>query len=431
MFFPTTLYDTPALSPHDAILSFPWLVQHRLSINAADRTLSLPQPGCPLSGVPRPIVLQSLVSSGVSNFDSFSLATVSFQNPSPPATPRSPPENGRGESSDSTLEDTPPEFLSEFPDDFLELASISTINYAKSEEQIQIPIDPPELVEVYRKKIHDAYDEIVLRDKIEPDPPIRGPIGYAEIKIKPGFTPKKGKQIVLHGERRLGMEGLVKEWLRDKKIEPAFGAWSSPGFPVQKKNGSWRGVIDYRQLNLATEDDSHPLPRIEDILLRFGDRVLYSIVDLKDAFHQIVLSEESRSFTCMSTPLETFRWRVMPQGCKNGPTTFQRIIEQALESVSDVAAPYFDDILIGTKGVVGESTEDLFKRHEADLRRTLDCLKEHRFARDKKKCDLFVREVEFCGHILGGGYRRPAPGKLLAVQKWGPPPTITALRGFL
>jgi hypothetical protein len=227
------------------------------------------------------------------------------------------------------------------------------------------------------------------------------------------------------------MEGLVNEWLRDKKIEPAFGEWSSPGFPVQKKNGTWRGVIDYRQLNLATEDDSHPLPRIEDILLRFGDCALYSIVDLKDAFHQIVLSEDSRNFTCMSTPLGTYRWRVLPQGCKNGPTTFQRIIERSLEKVSDVAVPYFDDILVGTKGVIGETTEELFARHDADLRRTLDQLKDEKFAGDKRKCDLFVREVEFCGHILGGGYRRPAPGKLLAVQKWGPPPTITALRGFL
>jgi hypothetical protein len=294
-----------------------------------------------------------------------------------------------------------------------------------------IPIDPPELIEQYRKRIHDTYDDIVLRDKIEPEPPIRGPVGWAEIKIKPGFTPKKERSIVLHGERRLGMEGLVKEWLRDKKIEPAFGPWNSPGFPVQKKNGTWRGVIDFRQLNAATENDSHPLPRIEDILLRYGDRDLYSVVDLKDAFHQIPLAEESRQYTCMSTPLGTYQWRVMPQGIKNGPSTFHRIVEVVLEKVSDVATPYFDDILVGTKAIQGESVEELFRRHDEDLRRVLDSLKEHKLAGDKKKCDLFVREVEFCGHILGGGCRRPSPGKLAAVQKWQAPKTITALRGFL
>jgi hypothetical protein len=166
------------------------------------------------------------------------------------------------------------------------------------------------------------------------------------------------------------MEGLVKEWLRDDKIEPAFGSWICPGFPVQKKNGTWRGVIDYRQLNLATENDSHPLPRIEDILLRYGDRMLYSVVDLKDAFHQVSLSVESRQYTCMSTPMGTFQWKVMPHGIKNGPSTFQRIVEVVLEDVTDVATPYFDDILIGTKGfrvkMWRNSSKDTTKTSEGD-----------------------------------------------------------------
>jgi len=42
-----------------------------------------------------------------------------------------------------------------------------------------------------------------------------------------------------------------------------------------------------------------------------------------------------------------------------------------------------------------------------------------------------VREVEFCGHILSEGKRRPAPGKLLPIQNWELPTVVTALRGFL
>ena len=47
------------------------------------------------------------------------------------------------------------------------------------------------------------------------------------------------------------------------------------------------------------------------------------------------------------------------------------------------------------------------------------------------KWKLFVKEVEFCGHILGGGARRPAPGKQRAIEKWELPKTVTALRAFL
>ena len=42
-----------------------------------------------------------------------------------------------------------------------------------------------------------------------------------------------------------------------------------------------------------------------------------------------------------------------------------------------------------------------------------------------------MKEVEFCGHVLSEGRRRPAPGKLLSIQKWDLPQTVTQLRGFL
>ena len=44
---------------------------------------------------------------------------------------------------------------------------------------------------------------------------------------------------------------------------------------------------------------------------------------------------------------------------------------------------------------------------------------------------ICLEEIEFCGHIISGGRRRPAPGKLLAIQQVSVPITITDLRGFL
>ncbi len=44
---------------------------------------------------------------------------------------------------------------------------------------------------------------------------------------------------------------------------------------------------------------------------------------------------------------------------------------------------------------------------------------------------MFMKEVEICGHILREGRRSPAPVKLLSIQKWELPATITELRGFL
>ena len=48
-----------------------------------------------------------------------------------------------------------------------------------------------------------------------------------------------------------------------------------------------------------------------------------------------------------------------------------------------------------------------------------------------KKAQFFVKEVEFCGHLLAGGKRHPAKGKLAAVQKWENSATLTGWRPFL
>jgi hypothetical protein len=50
---------------------------------------------------------------------------------------------------------------------------------------------------------------------------------------------------------------------------------------------------------------------------------------------------------------------------------------------------------------------------------------------DKDKCDFFVKRVTFCGHILEEGTMRPDPSKLLPLEKWTLPTTITAMRGLL
>ena len=118
-------------------------------------------------------------------------------------------------------------------------------------------------------------------------------------------------------------------------------------------------------------------------------------------------------------------------GLKNGVAIFQRVIEFCLKNVADVADPYVDDVITGTMGKEGKVTPEVLQAHDADIRRVLDALKEHQMVADLKKCKFFVKEVEFCGHILGGGERRPAPGKLMALEKWEEPKTVTALRGFL
>ena len=65
------------------------------------------------------------------------------------------------------------------------------------------------------------------------------------------------------------------------------------------------------------------------------------------------------------------------------------------------------------------------------MREVLDVLEGHKIIISPKKVQLFMTKVEFCGHVLHEGKRYPAPGKLMALQKWELPQTVTQLRAFL
>ena len=154
------------------------------------------------------------------------------------------------------------------------------------------------------------------------------------------------------------------------------------------------------------------------------------MLDLKHGYHQMPLHEDSRACTAMSTPLGPMQWKMLPMGAKNGNAVFQRMMEDLLGPVRDCADPLVDDIII--RPSTEEMSEDeLIKAHEKDLRRVLDVLDRHQMVCKPTKASLFVKEVEFAGHLVGHGQRRPMPGKLAALNHWERPTTISELRSFM
>jgi len=115
-------------------------------------------------------------------------------------------------------------------------------------------------------------------------------------------------------------------------------------------------------------------------------------------------------------------------GLMNASKQFQQMMEDRLKDVNEFATPFIDDKLIGTRA---EEGEDLYEKHYKQVCQVMDILEKDKLVGDAKKVELFVREVKFCGNILGNGERKPEPGKLMAIEKWGIPKNITELRAFL
>ena len=129
-------------------------------------------------------------------------------------------------------------------------------------------------------------------------------------------------------------------------IEPSDSEWNFPLILVPKSDGTMRPVIDYRELNKHTIPDRLPLPVISDILrsLETENRI-FSTIDIKSAFWQIELYENSKDMTAFSTPKDHYRFKRML--FPNSPLTYMRLMNTALHGlIGYTSSVFLDDILI-------------------------------------------------------------------------------------
>ena len=263
------------------------------------------------------------------------------------------------------------------------------------------------------------------------NPPEHGRFGTAKIKLKPNPKIYRHQEYQLQGDRAEAMKKLLAEFIERGWIEPSDSEWARPAFIVPKKEtGEWTLVVDYRGLNEQTEHDSYSLPLIDTILQKQQKKRIFTVLDLKHGYHQMPLHPDSGPCTAMSTPLGPMQWKVVPMGAKNGNAAFQRMMEDLLGPVRDCADPFVDDIIIGS-GTEDMTEDEVIEAHEKDLPQVLSELDKHNMVCKPTKASLFVKEVEFAGHVVGHVQRRPMHGKLASLHHWEKPQTISELRSFM
>ncbi|XP_058816666.1 uncharacterized protein K02A2.6-like [Topomyia yanbarensis] len=136
-------------------------------------------------------------------------------------------------------------------------------------------------------------------------------------------------------------------------------------------------------LNSALESSSYPLPLPKDIFNRMGNCLMFSHIDLSDAYLQVEFDEESRKLITINTHKELYRFNRLSPQVKSAPGAFQQIMDAMLSGLS-CTSPYLDDILVG-----GRTVEE----HKQNLYRVLQRLKEYGFTVKFEKCRFFMRKM--------------------------------------
>ncbi|CAF1133268.1 unnamed protein product, partial [Brachionus calyciflorus] len=132
---------------------------------------------------------------------------------------------------------------------------------------------------------------------------------------------------VSHHERAIIKEEVDK-MLDAGIIQPSTCPWASPVCLTNKPDGSKRFCIDYRQINKITVQDPFPLPRIEAIIDILGVAMIFSLMDLKSGYWQILMAMGAIAITAFTTPDGHYEFLRLPFRLKNGPSFFSRTMDE-------------------------------------------------------------------------------------------------------
>ena len=144
-------------------------------------------------------------------------------------------------------------------------------------------------------------------------------------------------------EVRQQLQGLLDRGIIRKSSSP----YASAVVLVKKKNGSLRICIDYRKLNDKTVGDAFPMPKIDHLYEALAGSSLFSCLDLAHGYFQVTMSPESIPYTASRVPWGLYEFLRLPQGLKNSPSTFSRVMEQIFGEFNlKELVLYMDDLLI-------------------------------------------------------------------------------------
>jgi len=222
--------------------------------------------------------------------------------------------------------------------------------------------------------------------------------------------------------KRLQLREITDDLLTRGIIKSSISPYCARIVPVRKK-GTLRLYVDLRPLNSRVEKQKYPFPLIEDCLVKLSDKSVFTLLDMKDGFHQISVHPEHTKYFSFATPDGQFEYVKLPFGYSEAPAEFQKRIVQILQSFirEDKVLVYIDDILASNS--VEENLET--------LKQVLLMLKRYGFEFNYRKCSFLKKRIEYLGYIISCGQITLSDRHTNAIKNFPRPENIHQVQQFL
>jgi hypothetical protein len=247
-------------------------------------------------------------------------------------------------------------------------------------------------------------------------------VGFV-IDLLPGIAPISKWPYMMSVEELKELKKQLTELQEAGYIRPSSSPWGTPVLFLQKKDGSQRMCVDYKSLNDVTVKNKYSLPRIEDLFNQIRGARVFSKIDLRSSYHQMKIRPSDILKTTFSTRYGLYEFTVMSFGLTNALAYFMNLMNKVfMEYLDRFVVVFIDDILIYSK-----SDSD----HVKHLRLVLQKLRDNQLYAKSSKCEFWIDEVPFLGHIISNGGISVDPAKVKEIVAWSITNTVTEVRSFL
>ena len=150
----------------------------------------------------------------------------------------------------------------------------------------------------------------VFTDEI-PGLPLKRDIDFT-IELVPGSALVSKTPYRMSTPEILELKMQLQDLLEKKYTRSSVSPWGAPVLFVNKKDGTLRLCIDYRQLNKATVKNKYPFPRIEDLFDQTRGEKIFSKIDLRFGYHQVRIKDEDIHKTTFRRRYGHYEFVVVP-----------------------------------------------------------------------------------------------------------------------
>ena len=243
------------------------------------------------------------------------------------------------------------------------------------------------------------------------------------INVAPGATPASITLYRLAPVKLKELKLRLQDLLEKGFIHPSESPWGSSVLFIKKKDGTLQLCVDYSQLNKMTVKNKYPLPRIDDLFNQLKGANVFSKIDLRSGYHQLRIKDVDVHKRVFRTRYGHYECLVIPFGLTNALAAFMDLMNRVFRPyVDQFVVVFIEDILVYSK-----DRED----HDTHLRVVLETLRKEQLYVKLRKCEFWLGEVSFLGHIVLQEGIQVDPKKIEVIIEWKPSRNVTEVRSFL